>query len=310
MEKRVVAIVGPTASGKTKLGIELAIKLNSEIISADSRQVFKELTIGTAKPDINELMKVKHHFIHHISINEKYDVGKFVQEASEVIRNLHNQNKIPVVVGGSGLYINSLLYGIFEGPPADDLIRKNLELELQNSGIQSLLNKLKKIDPETFDRIDKNNPRRIIRALEVYYLTGFPISVLQKVKHKKPDYEILIFGLNWERKLLYERINNRVEQMIQMGLIEEVKEVISKFGENINTVLQTVGYKETIQFLKNEIDYSEMVELIKRNTRRYAKRQLTWFRKNKDIHWFNLQSEKDFVQIVNQITQLIYRGQQ
>lgn len=179
MEKRVLAIVGPTASGKSKLAIQIAQKLNSEILSADSRQIYKELTIGTAKPTEEELIKFKHHFINHISINENYDVGKFFK-ATEIISKLHSENKIPIVVGGTGLYINSLLYGIFEGPSSDYQIRKSLEDELQILGLQSLQKKLKEVDPETYNRIDKHNPRRIIRALEVYYLTGKPISELQK----------------------------------------------------------------------------------------------------------------------------------
>lgn len=308
MEKRVLAIVGPTASGKTKLAIQLALHLDTEIISADSRQVYKELIIGTAKPSNEDLNKVKHHFINHISIIEKYDVGKFVQEATEIISKLHKKNKIPIVVGGTGLYINSLLYGIFEGPSSDYQIRKSLEDELQILGLQSLQKKLKEVDPETYNRIDKNNPRRIIRALEVYYLTGKPISELQKEKHRKPDYESFVFGLNWERKVLYERINERTDKMINNGLIDEVKTILEKFGENINIVLQTVGYKEVIQYLKNEIGYDEMIELIKRNTRRYAKRQLTWFRKDRNIIWFTIQSENDFEQIAKNILTQISGG--
>ena len=308
MEKRVLAIVGPTASGKTKLGVIVAEKLNTEIISADSRQIFKELNIGTAKPDKNDLKKVKHHFINHISINEKYDAGKFFQEASRVIKSLHQQNKIPVVVGGSGLYVNALLYGIFEGPSADDQIRKSLENELENSGIEFLIEKLKIVDPETYEKIDRKNPRRIIRALEVFYLTGKPISTLQKEKDRKNDYDIFLFGLSWNRKILYERINNRVDKMIESGLVDEVKMILDKYGENVNTILQTVGYKEVIQYLKNEISFERMVELIKQNTRRYAKRQLTWFRKNQNIIWFNLDSENELLNISNKILEIIDGG--
>lgn len=310
MEKRVLAIVGPTASGKSKLAIQIAQKLNSEILSADSRQIYKELTIGTAKPTEEELIKFKHHFINHISINENYNVGKFFKEATEIISKLHNENKIPIVVGGTGLYINSLLYGIFEGPSSDNQIRQTLEKELREIGLHSLLKKLEEVDPETHKRIDKNNPRRIIRALEVYYITGKPISLLQKEKHLKPDYKNFLFGLNWDRKILYERINYRVDKMIKDGLIDEVKFILNKFGENINVVLQTVGYKEVIQFLKNEITYNEMIELIKRNTRRYAKRQLTWFRKDKNIVWFDVQSEENFENITNKIIEYLSGGKQ
>jgi len=308
MERRLLAIVGPTASGKTKLGIEIAEKIESEIISADSRQIYIELSIGTAKPNPDELKKVKHHFINKLSLTEKYDVGKFVKEAMEVINQIHTKNRIPIVVGGSGLYINSLLYGIFEGPSADEEVRLHIEREFQEKGIQSLLQKLQEIDPETYDRIDKKNPRRVIRALEVFYLTGKPISKLQKEKHQSPDFEIIIYGLNWERKKLYERINQRVDQMIKQGLVEEVKEILNRYGENVNVVLQTVGYKEVIDYLKSKITYDEMMELIKRNTRRYAKRQLTWFRKDKNIQWIEIDVEEDFSKIAKLIIQKIGEG--
>ncbi len=301
MERRVLAIVGPTASGKTKIGIEIAQELKTEIISADSRQIVRELTIGTAKPDEVELNKVKHHFINIISLNEKYDVGRFVKEAKEIINRLHSENRIPVVVGGSGLYINSLLYGIFEGPSSDDEIRLELEKELKEKGIESLIKKLQEVDPVTYEKIDKKNPRRIIRALEVFFLTGKPISQFQKEKHQEPPFEKIIFGLLWDRKKLYERINHRVDQMIEQGLIEEVKEILNKFGENVNIALQTVGYKEVIDYLKSKITYNEMIELIKRNTRRYAKRQLTWFRKVRDINWIEINSEEELDKIAKKI---------
>jgi tRNA dimethylallyltransferase len=308
MERRVLAIVGPTASGKTKLAIEIAQFLNTEIISADSRQIYRELTIGTAKPSSDELRKIKHHFINNVSLIEKYDVGKFVKEAKEIINHLHSMDKIPIIVGGSGLYINSLLYGIFEGPSADEEIRIQLEKELREEGIESLLKKLKEVDPETHNKIDKKNPRRIIRALEVYYLTGQPISQLQKEKHHKPDFDNLIFGLQWDRKKLYERINQRVDEMIKVGLVDEVKEIVNKFGEDVNVVLQTVGYREVIDYLKGKTTYNEMIELIKRNTRRYAKRQLTWFRKDKNIQWMEIQSEEDLNKIARQIINQIREG--
>lgn len=308
MERRLLAIVGPTASGKTKLGIQIAQELGTEIISADSRQIYKELTIGTAKPDESELIKVKHHFINNVFLTEKYDVGKFVKEAKEVINQIHSRNKIPIVVGGSGLYINSLLYGIFEGPSADEEVRLQIESELKEKGIEALLQKLKEIDPLTYEKIDKKNPRRLIRALEVYYLTGKPISQLQKEKHQAPDFEIIIYGLHWERKKLYERINQRVDQMIEKGLVEEVKEILNRYGENVNVVLQTVGYKEVIDYLKSKITYNEMIELIKRNTRRYAKRQLTWFRKDKNIQWIEIKSEDDLSKTAKQIIQKIGEG--
>jgi len=253
-------------------------------------------------------MKVKHHFINNISISENYDVGRYVKEASSVIDNLHKQNKIPIVVGGSGLYINSLLYGIFEGPSADNQLRQELENRLQKEGIQSLLDELQKVDFETYQKIDKNNPRRIIRALEVFYLTGDPISQLQKSKHKAPNYINFIFGLKWDRNKLYRRINERAIDMVNKGLILEVKEILHNFGEDVNVVLQTVGYKEAIKYLKSEITLDEMIEEIKKNTRRYAKRQMTWFRKDKNINWIDVNDESEFEKIADYIIEKISGG--
>lgn len=308
MERRVIAIVGPTASGKSELGFLIAKKLNSEIISADSRQIYKELNIGTAKPQKNFLDEIKHHFIDHISITENYDAGRFVKEATEIIKQLHQKNKIPVIVGGSGLYINSLLYGIFEGPSADESIRKNLQYRLKTQGISSLLDELSQVDPVTFEKIDKNNPRRIIRALEVFYLTGKPISVLHLEKHRIPDYEKFLFALDWDRIELYERINKRVDIMIENRLIDEVRYILKNYGESVNVVLQTVGYKEIISYLKTEITLEKAIELIKRNTRRYAKRQLTWFRKDKNINWLKVNLSTKFEEIVDSIIKFISGG--
>lgn len=303
MERRVVAVVGPTASGKSDIAFLIAKELKTEIISADSRQIFKELNIGTAKPSKNYLDEIKHHFIDTISITEKYDVGKFVDEARLIIKKLHDENKIPVVVGGSGLYIHSLLYGIFEGPEADDDLRKSLEKEIEKNGIESLVEKLKSLDPETYSRIDKNNPRRIIRAIEVIYKTGKPISQLQKQTTLKPDYDVKLIGLNWDRKVLYERINSRVDKMIANGLVDEVRKIIDQYGSNINIILYTVGYKEVIEYFNGNISMEEMIQLIKRNTRRYAKRQMTWFRKNKEIIWMDVKSESEFPLIAQKIIQ-------
>lgn len=310
MERRVIAIAGPTASGKSELAFLIAKKLNTQIISADSRQIYKELNIGTAKPPKIFLDEIKHHFIEHISITENYDAGKFVNEANVIIQNLHHEGKIPVIVGGSGLYINSLLYGIFEGPSADESIRKNLEHRLRTQGLSSLLEELQKVDLVTFRKIDKNNPRRIIRALEVYYLTGRPISDLHLEQYKSPDWKKFLFALDWDRNELYERINKRVDIMIEKGLIDEVRFILKNYGESVNVVLQTVGYKEIICYLKNEITLEKAIELIKRNTRRYAKRQLTWFRKDKNINWLKINSSTNFGEIANSIINIISGGKQ
>lgn len=307
MERRLIAIVGPTASGKTEVAFKLAKRLDTEIISADSRQIYRELNIGTAKPPQNYLDEIKHHFINHVSIIEKYDVGKYVTEARKIIEQLHSKNKIPIVVGGTGLYINSLLFGLFEGPSADEKVRQRLEKELDEKGIDYILNQLREVDFVTFEKIDKNNSRRIIRALEVYYLTGIPISELHK-QTIKTDYENFIFGLNWERKVLYDRINKRVDCMIETGFLDEVKDLMKIFGIENPVIRDTVGYKEIIDFYEGKLSFNEMVELIKRNTRRYAKRQLTWFRKLKGIFWFDVNSNSYLDLVVQKIINVIKEG--
>jgi len=307
MERRVIAIVGPTASGKSEIAFRLAKVLDTEVISADSRQIYKELKLGTVKPPENYLNEIKHYFIDHISISEKYDVGKYVKEAKNVIENLHQRNKIPIIVGGTGLYINALLYGLFEGPSASEEIRYKLEKDFKERGIDFLLYKLKDVDPITYEKIDKNNPRRIIRALEVYYLKGIPISSLH-VKTVKPEYEKYVFGLKWDRKILYERINMRVEMIIESGLIDEVKNLVKIFGRDNQIIIETVGYKEILGFLEGKLTFNETIELIKRNTRRYAKRQMTWFRKNKEIVWLEITSNSEMDSVIQKILQTISEG--
>lgn len=301
MERRLIAIVGPTCSGKSDLAFQIAKELQTEIISADSRQIYNELTIGTAKPPVEYLNKIKHHFIDHISIDETYNVGIYSKESEKIIDDLFSNGKIPIVVGGSGLYISSLLYGIFDSPEVDLEIRKKLEFELEESGLQLLIEKLKKADFKTYSKIDLKNPRRVIRALEVFESTGFPISQLQKMGSSQKNFTFKIFGLNWDRKILYSRINKRVLQMIDAGLIEEVTEIMKNHSPENTTILHTVGYKEVIDYLKGNITQDKMTELIQRNTRRFAKRQMTWFRKNKKIQWLNLQDESDLVSIKKEI---------
>jgi len=301
MERRLIVIVGPTCSGKSDLAFQIAEELNTEIISADSRQIYKELTIGTAKPPQEYLQKVKHHFIDHISIDQDYNVGIYSKQSEEIIEEIFSRNKIPIVAGGSGLYTNALLYGIFESPEIDSEIRKSLEHECEKLGLSFLIKKLKKADLETYLKIDLKNPRRVIRALEVYESTGIPISQLHKMNAVQKSFTSKIFGLNWERKILYSRINERALNMIESGLIKEVEGIIKNHSQENITVLQTVGYKEVIEYLKGNFTRTQMIELIQRNTRRYAKRQMTWFRKQKDIHWFEVKSEKDFSLIKDKI---------
>lgn len=285
MERLVIVIVGPTCSGKTSLSIELARELRTEILSADSRQVFKHLNIGTAKPKTELLNSIKHHFIDSINIDEKFNASIFEEEALKIIENLFQQKKIPIVVGGSGLYIQALVDGIFNIVSTDDEMRnKFLEIKTKD-GVEALYNELKNVDPVSAAKMLPQNWKRVTRALEVYYSTGRPIWELQQLYKRENEINFLQYGLDWDREQLYSNIELRVDEMIKNGLVEEVNNVLSKgYSTNLNA-LNTVGYKEIIKYLENEISLDEAISLIKRNTRRFAKRQLTWFRKDKRIKW-------------------------
>jgi tRNA dimethylallyltransferase len=294
-------IAGPTASGKTTLGIELAKKLDTEIISADSRQFYKMLDIGTAKPTEDELAEVKHHFINSHNINDAYNVSKFEEDALEIIKQLHKKNKIPVVVGGSGLYIRAIVDGIMQDVETDEEYRKELKHLKEEKGIEYLHGMLMKVDPVSAAQMLPQNWKRVIRALEVYHIAGKPIWQLQKEYKRNDDFIFYQFALDWERKELYKRIEKRVNQMIELGLVDEVKAILEAgFDRNLNA-LNTVGYKEIFDYLENKITFERAIELIKRNTRRYAKRQLTWFRKDDRIHWLKINNEtkiEDLVKII------------
>jgi len=301
MERKVIVIVGPTCSGKTKVGISLAQKLHAEIISADSRQIYKKLTIGTAKPTLDELLKVKHHFIDFLEPDEDYNVSCFETDSLKVIDELIAQGKIPIVVGGSGLYIKALTEGIFNSVDTDDDYREELKEKREKFGNEYLFEELKKVDPQSASGMLPQNWKRVMRALEVFHLTGEPIWKIQKNYERKVDYNFIQFGLNWDRKILYANIERRVDEMIANGLVEEVKNILSLgYSKDINS-LNTVGYKEIISYLDNEITLERAIELIKRNTRRYAKRQMTWFRKTKDIHWLDCDENTTSEQLVSLI---------
>lgn len=292
MEKRVIVIVGPTCSGKTKLSIELAKDLKTEIISADSRQIYKHLSIGTAKPTSKELNEVNHHFIDSLDPEVTYNVGLFEKEAHEIILNLTQHNEIPIVVGGSGLYVKSIIDGIVD-IDSDDELRRELKDEKEKYGNEHIYKKLKKLDPKAAETMLPQNWKRVIRAIEVFHLTGKSILDIHQSQTPSYDYEFLQFGLNWKREVLYKNIDDRVDKMIQNGLVDEVKNILGKgYSKNINA-LNTVGYKEIISYLENEITLERAIELIKRNTRRFAKRQLTWFRKDKRINWIEIGREKE-----------------
>ncbi|MBK8947145.1 MAG: tRNA (adenosine(37)-N6)-dimethylallyltransferase MiaA [Ignavibacteriae bacterium] len=301
MELKVLIIVGPTCSGKTTLGIKLAQKLNSEIISADSRQIFKLLNIGTAKPTETELNLVKHHFINKLNPDEIYNVSKFEKDSLEIINNLHKQNKIPIVVGGSGLYIKAIVDGIFDEVDIDENYRTELLEKRKQFGNEYLYEMLNKIDEKTASNLLPQNWKRIIRALEVFHLTGKPIWEFHISQSRNLNLDFIQIGLNWQREILYKNIEARVDLMIENGLINEVKSILNLgYGKSLNS-LNTVGYKEIIDYLEDKISLERAIELIKRNTRRYAKRQLTWFRKDDRITWFDVSSEKSLEKICDKI---------
>ncbi len=292
MKPTVIFIVGPTAAGKTALSLLLAEKLQGEIVSADSRQIYKYMNIGTAKPSKKELAQVPHHFIDILEPDEEYNVGKFFKDGRETISKIFSKGKTPIVTGGSGLYIRALIDGIFNAPEISPAIRKIVLSDLERHGSAYLYKKLSEIDPRYASKISANDPQRITRALEVYLSSGIPFSQWHHKKTDKAQFKPLMYGITMDRAELYTRINKRVDRMLTIGLIEEVKALQEKgFGASLNA-LKTVGYKEVFQYLDRRLDYDTMIEKIKQNTRNYAKRQITWFKKEKRIHWINMEDEK------------------
>ncbi len=289
-----INITGPTASGKTAVAIDVAKALNTEIISADSRQIYKEMSVGTAVPSEEELKAVKHHFIRSISITESFSAGDFEQRSLKIIEKLGKTKRYIVMAGGTGLYFNAVNFGLDNIPGIPGNIRKELTETLNRQGIETLRKELRDKDPVYFAQVDKNNPHRLIRALEVIRHTGKPFSIFRKQVPKPRFFQSRWFGLHWPREVLYERINRRVEQMIDKGLIDEARKLYPYKHFN---ALQTVGYRELFDFFDGKISLEEAVEEIKKNTRRYAKRQLTWFKKNPDIRWIDMQKENP-VQII------------
>lgn len=284
--KHAIVITGPTCSGKTKLAIKLALKLNTEIISADSRQVYKFLTIGTAKPTSKELSTVKHYFIDELLPDEDFNADIFSKKANSIILDMFERNLIPIIVGGSGLYIKALIDGLDVPVDSNPVIRKDLMDKRKLNGNEYLYNELKKVDPISAEKLLPQNWKRIIRALEVFYLTQKPIWQYTS-KKTSTDFNFIQYGISWDRKILYDRINYRVDKMIEEGLVEEIKNIISMgYDKNLNS-LNTVGYKEIIDYTEGKISLEKAIYLIKRNTRRFAKKQMTWFNKDKRIIWFN-----------------------
>jgi tRNA dimethylallyltransferase len=281
--KKIIIIVGPTGIGKTKLSIELANALNTEIISCDSRQFYKELKIGSAPPNAKELAAVKHHFIHHLSVTDDYNSGEFEVNAIAKIKEFHKTKDTIIVVGGSGLYVDAICKGFDKMPEIPDQIRIKLNSKLKKKGIVWLQDEVKKVDSDFYATCDQQNPQRLLRALEIFIATGRTFSSFKSATPKERPFEIIKIGITTDREILYKRINTRVDKMLENGLLEEVESLIPF---QLRNALQTVGYKEIFAFYNNECTLEKAVETIKQNTRRFAKRQLTWFRKDKNTTWF------------------------
>ncbi|MEW6618460.1 MAG: tRNA (adenosine(37)-N6)-dimethylallyltransferase MiaA [bacterium] len=282
-----IIIAGPTAVGKTELAHLLAQKSGGEIISADSRQVYRYMDIGTAKPDKLLCQELPYHLIDIVYPDENWTVADFKEKAEETITKVHSHKRFPFLVGGTGLYIKAITTGLFPSPAPSATIRHNLQLQLTQFGTAYLYDKLCQVDKEKAEKLNPNDTRRIIRALEVFYQTGIPISQLQQHKTQKKDYNLIMICLNKERDKLYCQINERVDRMIKQGFVEEVQSLL-KMGYNENLIaMEAVGYKQIISYLKGDYDLNETIEMIKQQTRNFAKRQLTWFRAEKRFTWFS-----------------------
>lgn len=291
-KKILISVVGPTAIGKTALSIKLANYFKTEIISADSRQFFQEMSIGTAAPSLEELTAAKHHFIHHKSIQENYNVGAFEKDALTTLNALFKNHDVVIMVGGSGLYVDAVTKGLDDFPKVDAYIRDTLNKQLENKGLPYLQNQLKNLDSVSYNTIAIDNPKRVIRALEICVGTGKPYSGFLKKKKINRSFKTITIGLNGERDMIYNRINSRVDIMIKQGLLEEVKNLV--LYKNLNA-LNTVGYKELFNYLEDEWTIDFAISEIKKNSRRFAKRQLTWFKKDENTIWFDYLSDTDSI---------------
>tara|TARA_B100001250_G_scaffold63518_1_gene49987 strand:+ start:237 stop:1154 length:918 start_codon:yes stop_codon:yes gene_type:complete len=298
LKKYLIVILGPTASGKTSLAIKVAKKLKCEIISADSRQFFKEMNIGTAKPNEKELSKIKHHFINNLSVKDDYNAGNFENDALKTLDNLYKKFNYVIMTGGSGLYIDAVCYGLDFFPKIPIEFREKLINEFKRKGLKNLLNELKIKDIKYYRKVDKNNFHRIIRALEVIRFSGKRFSDFTKNSKKKRNFQIIKIGIEHKKEKLHEFIDRRVDLMVHNGLFDEVKDLIKYKNKN---ALNTLGYKEVFQYFKNKNSKKEIINQIKINTKKYAKRQNTWFNRNNDVKWFKLNFEK----IINYINKQI-----
>lgn len=295
--KTLIAIVGPTAVGKTAMAISLAKHFNTEIISADSRQFYREMSIGTAKPNTEERAAVPHHFIDSHGIAQDYSAGDFEREALQKLEQLFQQHDLVIMVGGSGLFVRALCEGLDDLPKAREEVRSKLNEELATEGLDPLKQRLKAIDPLYYETADVDNPQRVVRALEVFEETGKPLSFYHKRHREKRPFDILTIGLNSDRAQLYERINLRVDHMMDAGLLNEVKSLLP-FRKK--PALLTVGYAELFDYLDGKQSLEEAVDKIKQNSRRYAKRQITWFKKYGQTQWFQPSETNEIIRFISE----------
>ena len=290
--KKLFVILGPTASGKTSLSIRLASKLKTEIISCDSRQFYKELKIGSAPPSAEELKKTKHHFIQHLSVKDNYNIGKYEEDAINKISSLFKKYNNLILVGGSGLYTDAICNGLDDIPQTPQKIRDRINNEFLEKGINWLQKKVKEIDIDFYQKSDTNNPQRLKRCLEIHANTGKKISSFYNKEKTRRDFKIIKIGITTDREILYDRINKRVDQMIKNGLVAEAKGLLQYQKFN---ALNTVGYKELFDFFNKKSDKETAIQEIKKNSRRLAKRQITWFKRDKQINWFSLEKEDEII---------------
>jgi len=297
-DKYLIVIAGPTASGKTATAITIAKALRTVIISADSRQFYREIPIGTAAPTREELSEVEHYMIHNLSIEDRYDVADYEKDVLLLLKKLFLNHDAVVMTGGSGLFIDAVCNGLDSIPDISDETRNRVNALYEKGGVVALQNELQHLDPEYYEIVDKHNPRRLQRAIEVCYQTGLPYSSFRKNNTKERDFKIIKLALLWERNELITRINKRVENMISDGLVEEARSVYHK--RNLNS-LNTVGYKEMFQYFDGDISLNEAIELIKISTRQYAKRQMTWLRKNNDYRWFSIDEIPKMIEYIQSV---------